>query len=225
MTKKAAVIALCVMLSAGTAHADMFGASDSVIIMKLTSIYTALKEYYDSNVQVLAQAKIQSDNLKKLSAWSKELQREYEFVKNFSLEREIENIKDDLDALSNLDNLDGRSPEDQLRMIRNDIDRRFKTSSSKEERERHKHLKSHVETIERLNKIQQAKAEEAKKHATEEQNEKTSMASIASSCALISSLQLSQEQRRAEEVLAEDIQKHEFEKLNADFKKALKNLR
>lgn len=225
MYKKAVIIFFLISISASTVHADMFGGSDSVIVVKLTGIYNTMKETYENSMQVLNEAKAQSDNLRKISQLTKELEAEYHFVKNFSIERELQNIVDDLGGLSNLDNLDGRSTVDQLRLIRSDIDRRFKNSSSQQEREKYARLKSRVKEIERLNQIQKTKADEAKIHATEEQNEKTSLASIASSCALISSLQLAQEQRRAEEDLAIDILKQESEALDGEFNKALSKMR
>lgn len=225
MFKKAVIVMAAVLLFTGPAHADMVGASDSVIIIKLTSIYNAIKEYYDNGVELLAQAKAQSETLQTISTMTKEIEEEYDFVKNFSLENELNTIVADLQGLSNLDNLEGHSTEEQLKLIRNDIDRRFKSSTTTAERTHYRELKSRLEEVERLSEIQAAKSDEAKKCQSEEMNEKSALASIASSCALMSSLQLAQEQRRAEGDLADAIKENAYEGLDDDFIQALEKMR
>lgn len=225
MFKKLLILIFTILLFVNPVQADMFGASDSVMIMKLTAIYNTLKDYYLNGIELLNQAKAQSNNLKKISQLTKDIEGEYDFVKNFSLERELANIKGDLGDLSNLDNLDGKSTEEQLKLIRRDVDRRFRYSNTKEERDKYANLKSRTEEIERLQKLKDAKAEESKELASKEKTEKEYLASISSSTALISGLQLAEEQRRAEEDLGKDINDNDSDNLNGQFKDALKHLK
>lgn len=207
------VAALC----PGRVAADMFGASDSVIIMKLSAIYNSCQQYYNKAVEVLKEAKVHSDRLNDIKKTSQQMYAKYKFVKNFDGQRELVKIKDDLKGLTYLDNLEGKSTETQIRLIMKEIDRRFGNSRDKDERELHRRMKDRLATLERLHKLQQAKAEEATQAAQGRENLNDLQITTASSTALMASLQLAAEQRRIRrEIQAEAAQK-EGEKLMDDF--------
>lgn len=203
-----------------SAEADLFGGSDSIVIVKLSAIYNQLKEYYETNMQILQQAKMQSDNLKKMSQLAQDAKQEYEFVSNFSIQRELRKIKDDIEGLTNLDNLDGKNAEQTFRLLKAEIDRRFRFGTP-EEKAKAAELKSQLTAIERLDALQKAKLEEAQTVGTSNQNQKDTLNSVASSCALISAVQLAQEQRRLEEEMAKGDRFHNDQKIVDNFDEAL----
>lgn len=226
MNKAMAVCILIVvsLVWAPQTRADMTGASDSVIIVKLTAIYNVMKEYYDNGMQILQQAKMQSDNLKKMSQLAQEAKGEYDFCTNFSIQNELKKIERDIEGLTSLDNLEGKTPEQIFRTLRSEIDRRFRYGTA-EEKEKAAELKSHVETMERLNALKEAKTQESVAVGTTDRSQKDHLASIASSCALMSSLQLAREQRRVEEELGRQQSKIEADDLTDDFDNALDKMK
>ena len=217
-------VGICLIGGPRCASADMFGGSDSVIILKLTTIYNALKNYYDQAMELVQEAKTQSDNLKKLSDLAKDTKKEYDFVTNFSFQRELDKIKGDIEGLTNLDNLDGKSTEQIVQLLTNEIDRRFRYGTP-EERQRASELKSQLSDIERLNEIKKAKTNEAVEMGSNKQSQANYMASISSSCALMSSLELAQAQRRLEEEMVREDQKGRDQDLLKEFNDSLDEMK
>lgn len=225
MKKIIILIFVFIVSTLNPVSADMFGGTDSVMIAKLSAIYSTLKDYYQSGLKQLAEARAHSEELRKISQFTREAEREYNFVKNFSLERELNSIKDDIDGLSNLDNLDGKGTEEQLRLLRSEIDRRFTCTRDRAEKEKYRRLKEHLKNIERLNSLKMAKLDEAKLHNSEGQSEKTSLSSISSSVATLVALEMAEDQNKLEEDLAAELQKSEYDEIRNQFTDALSEMK
>lgn len=196
MTAAVTVFFLFAGLLPLSATADLTGAGDAATVAKLSQLYAVMKEYLDNAKQVLQEARIQSDNLKDMRDLSKEVYKEYKFVKNFNAQYEIDRLQDDINGLTYLDNMDGKSTKEQINLLLKEVDRRIRRSTTAKEREKHKQTKEHLLTIERLSALQDAKTQEVADITSQANNEKTLQASTASSTALISSLMLAEEQRR-----------------------------
>jgi hypothetical protein len=220
---KTIVIASIVFLalSATTVRADMTGASDAAIIAKLTYVYKVLKEQYANQIELIRQAKIQSENVIKVKEYAVQAKKEYDFARNFDLEREIAKIKNDISRLTLLDNADGVDPERQFDLLSREIDRRFEDDDSEAGIEAHRKLSSRMASLKRLHELQNTKAEEAEKLAKGEMSEKENNASVASSCALIAALELSKEQRRIEQEMQGIDDQKEKEGLNEAYMNVL----
>lgn len=210
------VIATIIFLAlpAANARADMTGASDAAIIAKLTYVYDVLKEQYASTVELIRQAKIQSDNLIKVKDFATTAKREYDFARNFDLEREITGVKNDIAGLSLLDNLEGVDDDRKFDLLMREVNRRFESDDSEAGANARRKLSSRLASLKRLNELQTTKAEEAETLARGDMSEKENNASVASSCALLAALELSREQRRIEEDMQSIDDRNEKDRLD-----------
>ncbi|MCP4747030.1 MAG: hypothetical protein GY874_12960 [Desulfobacteraceae bacterium] len=190
----ATLCVLCAALFPGKLRADAFGASDSVMIMKLSSIYAVLKEHYVNAQEVLANAKIHTQDLSDIKNFSREMYREYQFVRDFDGQKELKNIANDIKGLTYLDNLDGKSLFEKIRLIDKEISRRFGSGNQLADE-----AKKRLAMLERLARLQQAKTDEAAYVTDESRSDKDLATTTASSTALIAALMVAQEQRRVEE--------------------------
>jgi len=194
------VCSLCLLAAIGSsARADMTGAGDAAIIVKLTTIYNAIKEQYQKQVELIKEAKVQTENMQKVKEMAVTVKKEYDFARNFNIERELNNIKDDMGGLTLLDNMDGKSPERQFEMLSREINRRFEANESKSSDEAKRKLAAQLASLQRLMALQKSKAQEAEALASGTKTDKEVQASAASSCALVAALELAREQRRIEE--------------------------
>jgi hypothetical protein len=217
-------IAAVLALSATCVRADMTGASDAAIIAKLTYVYNVLKDQYANQIELIRQAKIQSESVVKVKEFAVTAKREYEFSRNFDLERELAQIQDDIAGLSLLDNMDGADPQRLFDLLMREIDNRFEDDDSEAGRAARRKLTSHLASIKRLNELQDTKAEEAQELAAGEMSEKESGASVASSCALMAALELSREQRRIEQEMQDIDEQREKERLDDAYRDVLEKM-
>ena len=199
MKKIMIAMSIALFASGTVARADMTGASDAAIIAKLTYVYNVLKEQYANQIEMIREAKVQSDNLRKVKDFADTAKREYDFVRNFDLERELNKIKNDIVGLTLLDNMDGADPERKFDLLSREIDNRFENDDSEAGADARRKLSSRLASLKRLFELQNTKAEEAENLAKGDMSEKENNASTASSCALLAALELSREQRRIEQ--------------------------
>ena len=216
--------AVFLALSATSVRADMTGASDAAIIAKLTYVYNVLKEQYANQIELIRQAKIQSENVIKVKEFADTAKKEYDFARNFDLEREIGKIKNDIKGLTLMDNMEGADTERQFDLLSREIDNRFEYDDSETGIEAHRRLSSRLASLKRLHELQNTKTEEAEKLARGDMSEKENNASMASSCALIAALELSREQRRIEEEMQDIDDKKEKENLDEAYGKVLEKM-
>ena len=87
--------------------------------------------------------------------------KEYNFAKNFNLERELKKIERDLYGLTLLDNIDGKSPQRQFDMLMRELDHRFEGKNSPSSIKAKRKLASQLASLKRLTALQKAKNQEA----------------------------------------------------------------
>lgn len=171
-------------------------AGDVQQTMYLSQIYTQLKTQYDEVLKVVKNAQAASDELQNIHNLTNDLIREYEFVTNFSLANEIAQIERDIESVTMLDNMDGMTSLEKIKIINGEIDRRFRYMTP-EEREKVKKRSAHIV---KLNELESAKRREAQDvSSNKKMTTKDLLRSNASSTAIMTSLLLLQEQRIQEE--------------------------
>ncbi|MBT8342330.1 MAG: hypothetical protein HKP58_01195 [Desulfatitalea sp.] len=204
-------------LSALPAQADVTGAGDAAVIARLTVIYETLKEQYEKQLKLIREAKIQNENMIKVRETAVMVKKEYDFARNFNLERELDQIKHDIGNLTLLDNMDGKSDETKFKMLAKEIERRFENDPSLSSVNAKRKLASQVAALERFNALRKAKTGEAKDLASGAKTDKETQASAASSCALIAALELAREERRIREEMEKTETELENENLEQDY--------
>jgi hypothetical protein len=172
------------------------GAGDAAVVSKLGAIFSQLKKEYETVLKQLREAQAQSQTLVDMKNSYRQVRAEYYFVKNFNLDRELEKIKGDLLGLTLIDNMEGRSLEDQMNLMAKEIDRRFYGDEEKKEQ-----ASARLQTIERLTKLQELKREELEALNNGSMSAKNVQSSTAQSNALMAALEFSREQRRVKQEL------------------------
>lgn len=218
------VSTLFLALSATSVRADMTGASDAAIIAKLTYVYKVLKEQYANQIELIRQAKIQSENVIKVKEFATTAKKEYDFARNFDLERELDKIKNDIGGLTLIDNMEGADAERKFDLLSREVDKRFEDDDSEAGMEAYRKLSSRLASLKRFHELQETKAEEAENLARGDMSEKENSASVASSCALLAALELSREKRRIEEEMQDIDDKKEKEQLDEAYGDVLKKM-
>jgi len=109
------VIVMVLLAISGTAQAMALG--DIKIIAELTKLYETMN-------QQLQTLKSQNENIQTLKTLYKDSVETYDTVVNFRLEDIERRIERDFDNLTGLDNMDGLSLRQRLRVIDRELDRR-----------------------------------------------------------------------------------------------------
>ena len=208
---------------ASQAFADVTGAGDSMITLQLTKIYAILTTKYSAVLKTLQELKTQNAFLQNMVDKARMMKKEYDFVRNFRVENVINRVKNDFENLTLLDNLDGRSPEQQFEMMLTEIDRRFDKPNDEDEKMKKK-LKGRVHELQRLQALLEAKLEEAKKLTKNDNNIKTIHNSIATTNCLLLSLEVQRQQRAILEQAQDINEEIEMESKVDDFQKALRKM-
>jgi hypothetical protein len=185
-----------IVFMCSSAVSDPF--SNSVNVKYLSAMYAQLQQRYKVAIDQLDSAKKASDAMKKVQNLSQDLVSEYQFITTFSLENEIARIKNDIEGLTMLDNMQGMSMLDKIKVINSEIDRRFSylpKDKQPSEEEKNK-IKGQYADVAALQSLEAAKRTEALNASAGRLNDKNLASSAASSNALVSALLLAEEQRR-----------------------------
>ena len=182
-------------------NADALGASDSVMIAKLSAIVKQLKKDYDEQLKSVREATIQSKELVNLNKQYREIRKEYKFITNFSLDREINNIRSDLEGLSMLDDLGNRDLESKLNIISGEIERRARLpEENKTELISLKAIEADLKKLKQLERTQRKILDQQQKIADGNMSSKQLANITARNSSLLLSLQL---QKRGQETQTE----------------------
>ncbi|MCP4494120.1 MAG: hypothetical protein GY820_43480 [Gammaproteobacteria bacterium] len=195
-------------------YAQGFGAAT----LKLSAIYEQLKIEYEGIMSQLEEAKAANSTMNEIYNVSGDIYDEYRFIEDFSTEAQIRMITNDIGGLTGLTGLSETDNEGKFKILRAEISRRFKDDSATEQE-----LLGQISELERLEALKQAKLEEAAAAGAGSMNDKNLNSSIASSNALITAMQISEQQKAIREAmrhnqLANDAKAHEdgfIEFLNA----------
>ncbi len=163
-------------------------------VIKLSEIVLMLKQEYKAILDQLKEAKAANDSMRQIYAISGEMYDEYRFIENFSSDAEIRRITRDIKGLTGLTGLNEADGEGRFRILRNEINRRFKNEDATRSE-----LLNQVSELERLEALKQKKLEEAAEAGAGNMNDKNLNSSIASSNALISAMQIAEQQRKLQE--------------------------
>ncbi len=221
--KKTVFAVVVSLFFASQAFADLTGAGDSMITLQLTKIYAILTTKYSAVLKTLQELKTQNAFLTDMVDKARLLKKEYDFVRNFSVEAVINRVKNDFENLTLLDNLDGRSPVRQFEMMLTEIDRRFDKPNDEDEKIKRK-LKGRVKELQRLQALLEAKLEEAKTLTENDSNIKSINNSIATTNCLLLSLEAQRQQREILEQVQDINEEKEMESQIDDFEKALRKM-
>jgi len=205
------------------AFGDLTGAGDAAITLQLTKIYAILTSKYAEALKRLQELKTQSAFLTDMVDKARMLKKEYDFVRNFRVEAVINRVKNDFENLTLLDNLDGRSPEQQFEMMLTEIDRRFDKPNDEDEKMKRK-LKGRVRELQRLQALLEAKLDEAKTLTENDNNIKSIHNSIATTNCLLLSLEAQRQQRAILEQVQDINEEKERQSNVDDFQKALRKM-
>lgn len=221
--RKTVFVVVVSLFFASQAFADLTGAGDSMITLQLTKIYAILTTKYSTLLKTLQELKAQNAFLQNMVEKARMMKKEYDFVRNFSVEAVINRVQNDFENLTLLDNLDGRSPEQQFEMMLSEIDRRFDKPNDDDEKMKRK-LKGKVKELQRLQALLEAKLEEAKTLTENDSNIKSIHNSIATTNCLLLSLEVQRKQKAIIEEAQNINEEKEMKSQVDDFQKALKKM-
>ncbi len=178
-------IALMVVMYTPYSYADMFGGDTAY----LSKMYAEMLKQYKVLKNQLEEAKATSDTMTEIYEVSGEVYDEYKFIQEFSTENEIRRVTRDIQGLTGLTGLSDTDDEGKFRILRSEINRRFK-----DDPENLENLNNQISELERLEALKKAKIEEAARAGAGELNDKNLNSSIASSNALIAAMKIAEQQ-------------------------------
>lgn len=179
--------------------ADVAGADVKI----LSGIYAKTIEQIKVLREDLEQMKFLSDTAKQTTEIMGAVQEEYDFINNFNLENEINNIVSDFADLTYIDELaNAKNPEDKYNLIRGEIDKRFKeenqsgTDISKAEKDA---LEARLRALEAYEVMRNKYMKEAMNPSAK--TDKDLQSNISSSTSTLAALALEEKIRQKEQEL------------------------
>ncbi len=127
--------------------ADMFGAADMQIVMKLQAMYKTM-------IETLNEAQTQNEQLATVKTTLSDMVDTRDYVENFDADRIARRISNDLDNVTQMDDLSGMTESQRIRAIQRMLDRRIADSNiSEEEKQRLLNEKELLDDIQARNEI------------------------------------------------------------------------
>lgn len=96
----------------------------------LTQMYAALKEQLKALKEQLEEVKVASDQVYKAREYLDAVRSEYQFVRRFDPQGELNSLVGWADGMTNLNDLDDRSWQDRWYLLSDEIDKRFEQSDA-----------------------------------------------------------------------------------------------
>ncbi len=156
----------------------------------IMAVVAELKKQYAQILKQLKEAKAANDTLRGVYDVSGKVYNEYKFVKNFNAEAEVNNIIRDVDGLTGLNNLGKTDAEGKFKILRAEINRRFKSEDKNKEV-----MLNRVQEIERLELLKRKKLKEAAAAAGGKLTDKGLQSSMASSNSLLAAWEIEKKQK------------------------------
>lgn len=225
MSKLLMAVAIAHLLTAVSVRAEpVSGAANYKV---LSAIYLETKKQYEEAKKHLESLQAANDTLQDINSFSKDLVHEYKFVKNFSLESEIQNIVTDIDNLTMIDELIEHGGDmdwtQKLSYINAEVDRRIARRRANGEDitdDEEKALKDAYIAMLKNQEAERAKLAEAAAASAGKMNDKNLSSSMASSLAILAALELAKKKKEQQDMMA---RKEGMAKSDKALSKFLKN--
>ena len=168
-----------------------FAFMDAVSSIELKQIALDIKAQLLNTIELLKEATVQSKTMLEMRELAINMKNNYDFVRNFDFERYMQDIVDEIEGITLLDNMRGKDFDRQFDLLMKEVDRRF---TDEEERSNAKYL---ISDLKKLYALQVAKSEESAAIVGGKLNYANNIATTASNSGLSLILQSKQEQREA----------------------------
>ena len=166
-----------------------FAFADALSSIELKQIALDIKAQLLKTIELVKQATVQSKTMLEMRELAINMKDNYDFVRNFDLERFMGDVVDEIEGITLLDNMKGKDFDQQFDLLMREIDHRFTDEEEKD------NVKYFMEDLRKLYALQEMKAAESEAITSGKLNYANNVATTASNSGLSLIMQSKQEQR------------------------------